>query len=125
MKGEKHMGYYTYYTMEAVDTKTNGPLSTEREREICERLVAISQGAVWDAKTFDEVLCESMKWYDHQDNMIDLSKEFPDVMFMLEGEGEERDDNWRLYVCNGEWELCTAKIVFEVPGYEKFKNMYY
>ena len=119
------MGYYTYFTMEAVDTKTNGPLSEEMEAKICQRLWEISNDAIYNGNSFYDCLGGSLKWYDHQDHMIELSKEFPNVMFMLEGEGEERDDNWRLYVCNGEWELCTARIVFEVPGYEKFRNMYY
>ena len=113
------MGYYTYFTMEARDTTTNGPLSAEKEKEICRRLWEISKDAIYEGDRFYECLNDSLKWYDHQGDMITLSKEFPEVMFMLEGEGEERDDNWRLFVQNGEWEVCHGTIRFEAPS-EKF-----
>lgn len=113
------MGYYTYYTMEAVDTNTNGPLSVEKEREICKRLWEISEDAIYKGDRFYDCLNDVLKWYSHKDDMITLSKEFPEVMFMLEGEGEERDDNWRFYVQNGEWEICYGRIVFETPS-DKF-----
>lgn len=119
------MGYYTYFTMEAIDTSTNLPLSVEKEKEICKRLWEISEDAIYEGENFYECLGDTLKWYDHQKDMITLSKEFPEVMFMLEGEGEERDDIWRLYVHNGEWELCTARIEFEVPDIEKFRNWYF
>lgn len=113
------MGYYTYFTMEARDTTTNAPLSAEKEKEICKRLWEISKDAIYEGDHFWDCLGDTLKWYDHHDDMITLSKEFPEVMFMLEGEGEERDDNWRLFVQNGEWEICHGKICFEAPS-EKF-----
>lgn len=119
------MGYYTYYTMEARDTKTNAPLSEEMEAKICQRLWEISNDAIYNGNSFCDCLGDCLKWYDHADDMLKLSKEFPDVMFMLEGEGEERDDNWRLFVQNGEWELCTANIVYESPRNRKFWVMDY
>lgn len=118
------MGYYTYYTMEAYDTTTKTPLSEEKEKEICERLMEISKGAIYDGDRFWKCLDDTLKWYNHKEDMIALSKEFPDVIFMLEGEGEERDDNWRLYVQNGEWEVVHATIVWNAPGCEKFRNFY-
>jgi hypothetical protein len=108
--------------MEACDTKTNCPLTAEKEKEICKRLWEISDDAVYEGDTFGDVLCDSLKWYDHHDDMIALSKEFPDVMFMLKGEGEDRDDNWRLFVQNGEWEEVFATIVWNAPSYKKFQD---
>jgi hypothetical protein len=119
------MGYYTYYTMEAKDAKTGAHLDDALEAKICQRLYEISNGAIIDDDSFYGCLGDCLKWYDHHDNMLDLSKEFPDVIFMLEGEGEERDDNWRLYVHNGEWEETHATIVWNAPGCEKFRSFYW
>lgn len=119
------MGYYTYYAMEAKNTKTGAYLDEALEAKICQRLYEISKGAIIEDDSFYGCLGDSLKWYNHRDDMIDLSKEFPDVIFMLEGEGEERDDNWRLYVQNGEWEEVYATIVWNAPGCEKFRNFYW
>ena len=116
------MGYYTYFTMEACDTTTNAPLSAEKEKEICKRLWEISKDAIYEGDCFYDCFGDTLKWYDHHDDMIALSKEFPDVMFMLEGEGEDRDDNWRLFVQNGEWEEVFATIVWNAPSYKKFQD---
>ena len=34
------------------------------------------------------------KWYDWEESMTALTKEFPDVEFYLEGNGENKDDWW-------------------------------
>ena len=119
------MGYYTYYTMGAHDTKTNAPVNEELEKTICERLYAISKGAIFEAETFEECLDDSLKWYDHFEDMLSLSVEFPDVVFILEGEGEERDDNWRLFVQNGMWEEVRARIMWDSPTNKNFWSLDY
>lgn len=44
---------------------------------------------------FADVLCESIKWYEHQNEMRQLSAKYPDIFFELEGHGEEYGDDWR------------------------------
>lgn len=117
------MGYYTRYNLTAIDTKTDFPLTEEMEARVCARLIAISGDAIYDGNTFDGCLNDELKWYDYHMDMIELSKEFPDIMFMLEGEGEERDDNWRLYVHNGESERVRAMLVWNAPVTQKFQRM--
>ena len=117
------MGYYTGYNLTAIDTKTEFPLTEEMEARVCARLIAISNDAIDEGNTFGECLNDVLKWYDHEKDMIELSKEFPDIMFMLEGEGEERDDNWRLYVHNGELEWVRAMLVWDAPVTQKFQRM--
>ena len=53
------------------------------------------------------------KWYDHEEHMIQLSKEFPYVLFTLKGEGEESGDIWRAKVQNGDYKVQKARIVFD------------
>lgn len=115
------MGYYTYYTLQANDAKTNLPVNEAMERKICERLFEISKGAIFEDETFDHCLSDSLKWYRHEEDLVELSKEFPEVTFLLEGEGEDRDDMWRFFVCNGECEIVEAVITYEQPSNPKFR----
>jgi len=41
------------------------------------------------------------KWYDYQENMITLSKLYPDTLFEVDGDGEESGDVWKHYFKNG------------------------
>jgi hypothetical protein len=68
----------------------------------------------------DEVLslaideyADRYKWYEHEKDMIALSKEFPDVLFELYGEGEAPGDLWRKYFKGGKIQRCYAKITFD------------
>jgi len=42
------------------------------------------------------------KWYDYKADMKEISKIYPDILFTVEGEGEESGDIWRHYFKNGE-----------------------
>lgn len=55
---------------------------------------------------------ESGKWYSHEQDLKEFSKKYPDILFMLEGEGEENDDMWHLYVRNGKSQKQKAVITF-------------
>jgi hypothetical protein len=55
----------------------------------------------------------SMKWYDHDDDMLAISELFPDVVFKLEGEAEESGDLWIKYYKNGKKQTCNAVITFD------------
>ena len=115
------MGYCTKYDITMYPRQTD-----EDELEILREIIAkiegvdvskISPGRVgW---YFDD----SMKWYDNYDDMIEISKKFPDITFVLEGEGEEAGDLWVKYFNNGEGEECYAEIVYPQPKNPKFQYM--
>lgn len=51
---------------------------------------------------------DAWTWYNHEDDMIGLSHKFPEVLFTLDGEGEDNRDIWRSYFKNGKtytWSL--------------------
>lgn len=63
-------------------------------------------------ETLYDLLCEEMKWYEYNEDMVALSKMFPDTLFELYGEGEDSEDIWKLTVKNGKSYWVAAKIVF-------------
>ena len=125
---ERFMGYYTSYNLTV--KKREGLLFAEVEREteleIAKKLCEISD---WFYTDFNETIEKSdyplaeligfdtIKWYDHYNEMVALSKEFPSLYFELEGFGEERDDMWREYFHNGEGMHSDAKITYDTPDW--------
>lgn len=91
------MGYMTDHTFEE-------PLS-EEQVEALENITGYSHeegGDLYDAK-----------WYEHQENMKEFSKLYPDQLFQLNGEGEESGDIWREFYKNGKSFFQQPKIVYE------------
>ena len=98
------MGYQTYYTL-TVEPE-------DREEELLEELLDPNDK---DWKLGDP-LQESCKWYEHEREMVALSKRFPDVVFHLRGEGEESGDIWEKDFWNGLMQERPAEIV--IPEYD-------
>lgn len=118
------MGYYTYFWLDPPSPTKNCALS---DKEIAKRLVSgLLATEYWEdneylkaelealdklpdvdvlARVTDDlnsgVLCDHIKWYDHEDYMSDISEAIPDVYFILNGDGEDSDDLWRKYFFNG------------------------
>lgn len=55
---------------------------------------------------------ESIKWYDHVEDMIKLSKVFPETLFILDGWGEEIGDVWRELYMDGERVVADLMFTF-------------
>jgi antitoxin component YwqK of YwqJK toxin-antitoxin module len=62
-----------------------------------------------------------LKWYDFHEEMIAFSKEYPNWLFTLSGEGEESGDIWKAYYVNGKYQQEKAKIVFDPFDMQKLK----
>lgn len=62
---------------------------------------------------------DDCKWYDHEKDLKDFSINHPNALFLLEGQGEESGDEWKLYVQNGHSQMCKGKMVF--PEFDKGK----
>ena len=56
---------------------------------------------------------DECKWYEHEADMRALSSKFPDVLFTLDGVGEEHPDIWRKFFVNGKMQKCDATLVFD------------
>lgn len=53
------------------------------------------------------------EWYEHHEEMFELSKQFPETVFCLYGNGEENGDTWYTYYKNGKKQYCPAKITYD------------
>lgn len=113
------MGYYTYYDL---SVRNDNEISLDKQREASLHLLKAFN---WENDNyyinritttffpFDWVSDDSMKWYDWERDMIELSKEFPEIEFVLYGEGEERKDIWRAFIKNGDCIYQAAHIYYD------------
>lgn len=123
------MGYYTYYSMEILDINNKGYDSYKIAKYMLDKQKESDRFYAFKYELEDFVKNEEAKskikydlsldsddvykWYDNENDMLFLSKEFPDVLFKLHGEGEENTDIWNKYFMNGKMQYCPAKIVYE------------
>ena len=116
------MGYYTHYSLTAhtnfdgvLYNSFNIPLETEKEvmKKLCEVSMIWDETQVdeWD-DPFDMISDDTYKWYDYESDMLNLSRMFPNLWFVLEGHGEEWDDIWRSLYHNGEYEFQCIDMQF-------------
>jgi hypothetical protein len=102
------MGYYTKYNLKTKPYK-EGLIQELLDEEN-------AYGIDEDGNSTD-----SVKWYGHETDLREFSKEHPDILFILEGEGEENDDLWILYVKNGKSQRCRPIITYEEFDEKKLK----
>lgn len=100
------MGYNTRYTLSV----KNGDYETDYQKEIEEL-------SGYEGSTFEEFI----KWYDHEDHMREISKKYPEVLFILDGKGEDSEDLWRDYYKNGLKQSARAVISYEEFDHTKLK----
>ena len=94
------MGYYTNYKITVFEgnrevTEFDYPNFSELE---------LYGGSISIQDLVDDT-ADSCKWYDHEEEMIIYSKKFPDLLFVLDGDGEESGDIWRKFAVFGNFVL--------------------
>lgn len=90
------MGYYTKYNLNIISEDVH--LLEEAKKKIYE---------ISEYNDFNDTI----KWYDHEDDMKELSEIYPETVFELSGEGEDNGDIWKKYFLNGKMQIAKAKIV--------------
>lgn len=116
------MGYYTRHELSVrkhgkdqswAKEEIDAIVNALKEREVWNYAFNGHNGSVYDCLVFYGD--NTVKWYDHDVDMLEISKQFPEYTFQLYGEGEETDDFWFTYYKNGETEYCPAEIIFKEP----------
>lgn len=100
------MGYYTKFTLEILE---GNDYKTDYEKGIAE---VADYGYCFDSE---------IKWYNHEADMLTYSELHPNVVFALNGEGEESEDMWVKYFKNGKMAVSKAIITFEPYKEENLK----
>lgn len=108
------MGYYTTYSLRTTERELN-----QEEWDKLEEIVGYEE-IIFELK---ESGYYTTKWYEAESNIIELSKEFSDVVFVLDGVGEDNEDIWKAYFLNGGVQVAPAKIAFD--EFDKSKLEYY
>jgi ABC-type Fe3+-hydroxamate transport system substrate-binding protein len=91
------MGYYTVFNLEVV----GGDSTYDYVQEL------------QDISGYTNLFDDCVKWYDHEYDMRLLSEKYPEVLFILSGEGEDLKDIWKEYYKNGLMQRTYAEIIFE------------
>ena len=115
------MGYYTYYNIEVAEKNEIEKNSNyfnlleidEIDRKLGKALCKINPGYFKSVSLKVNIDSNEMKWYEHDTDMLKLSKLFPDYVFILEGQGEEHPDMWITYYCDGHMQHCPATITYD------------
>lgn len=119
------MGYYTKHDLK-IETEIDLKKLEEIERYILDKDLNWEINSLNGKNTFtciNEELLESgeseyfsdepTKWYRNLDDMKEMSLNFKDIIFRLDGKGEESGDIWRAYYLNGKEQYIQAKLVFD------------
>lgn len=129
------MGYYTRYSLEIDSSYFDAKNKEAKEAEIeAVRQSGMTEGmksnvmaliqdkyAVSENVTVQDVIDvidhnpfeDSCKWYTHNEDMIQISEKYKNVLFTLTGIGEEEYDIWRTYYYNGKMQSVPAKVTFD------------
>lgn len=96
------MGYNTYYRIQAVDASTHEPKSVEFLNFFT---FYDTKGQLTPSYGHDESFCmfggEPVAQWDHEREMHEISMNEKTTIFILDGEGEEQGDVWRMFFYNG------------------------
>lgn len=64
-----------------------------------------------------------LSWYDHEEDMVKLSQQFPDILFILSGNGENAEDLWKKYFFGGLVQRAPAQITYEELNKNKLRRL--
>lgn len=111
------MGYYTYYNMDVKGLASRDDFDTLNAL-LNEKHLFKYAFITPDHSDFHEDGSASyssndmVKWYEHDDDMTEISKLLPNATFRLSGVGEEEDDRWCTLYKNGVSDTVFAQIVW-------------
>ena len=102
------MGYYTYFTIEVI------PDQPDDLPQVFKDVTDID---------FTELSNDSIKWYDYQSNMSDISRKYPNHVFKLTGDGEDYDDKWQAVFVNGNYQQVYAELIYPTINISAIDNI--
>lgn len=98
------MGYYTDFSLQ-IDKQL-----VDQAGDIEKALKEISGYTRWRLQ-YGAISLGEAKWYNHLEDMQQLSERFPDLKLELHCHGED-GDQWMIYAFGGKSERCDGEVVF-------------
>jgi hypothetical protein len=100
------MGYYTHYSIK-ISGADNANQMVKIAGDLAFQGYEISGSGTELYIEFDD------KWLKWKEEFQRVSKDFPRVLFEVNGKGEDNEDMWRARFRDGVSEIIRAKIVFD------------
>ena len=108
------MGYMTFYTLVVGD---EGQEISDKRREEILAWLEHDENFSSELEDFHESGMNGYKkWHEHEGDVLRLSRKFPEVLFVLWGEGEEPEDLWKCYYLGGRVQEAPARV--EYPPFD-------
>lgn len=110
------MGYCTYFELTIKKTDNITPATVDEANTIMDWLKEnnvyvynmFASYGISDYMQSDDCY----KWYEYEEDMIALSKQFPDFIFTLFGDGEDGDDFWYADFMDGKHKFRPVRFVY-------------
>ena len=103
------MGYSTYYQLDVVDDSVD-IFSILSNEEMLEKIGFSGVNYAIDEYGYG---IDCVSWYGYDEEMKELSKEYPEIVFELCGEGEDPGgDLWKAYYKGGKGKKYQAIITY-------------
>ena len=109
------MSYYTNYDLAAYSNKTSDgkrydPLTPQTQVDVELEIASMN---VFSDGEYDTGWSAYTTWYDWEEDMLLLSKKFPEVLFALHGSGDNYEDLWDAYFLGGKVQVCPGVITYD------------
>lgn len=113
------MGHYTRYRLTVLPAKSVnalGQLHRFYDDVESDKISGVDEYSI--QATLDS--SDTIKWYSYDEDMLKVSRFYPQLTFLLEGESKEDEvDVWRCYYKNGKSLHQNAILSFEEPDLSK------
>lgn len=97
------MSYYTQYNIKLskiLDDDFDAPITiTSPAKSLQNRINTMTP---FEIEQITDTEWDGMAtWYDHENDLAEISKDYPDWLFTIHGNGEDSDDIWVTYIYDG------------------------
>lgn len=114
------MGYYTQYKLKI---EANLDIFSLIEEDFHDGKIPTEYGTLKDIFPYMGDFSDECKWYGHNEDMLAISTQYPNVTFVLEGHGEETGDVWKKWYRNGNVHVSKPELVYEPPTTEFYNDV--
>lgn len=87
---------------------------------LCELSGYLKTDNWWGEFTEEGTYIDYVSWCDFNEDLLQLSSEYPNIYFQVTGVGEDSDDRWVAYYVNGKKSGGQAKIVYPSFDFQEY-----